>query len=599
MLPALPGVTFPSELIGGGFPVLTDTQGREHIGSIGCLVTDGDAIYALTNRHVTGPAGRPIYSMLRGERVQIGVADEKQIGKMPFHQAYPGWPETRAFANLDAGLIRVDDLADWTAQVFGIGEIGPPIDLNPNTISLDLIGSPVRAFGCASGQLTGRIQALFYRYRSIGGVDYEADVLIGAREDGPPLTTRPGDSGTLWFYDPESKDQQQSGLHAPRLRPIALQWGGHRLLDSATETELRFALATYVSTISRELDVELIRDWNIGLAEYWGTVGHYTVGALACDLVPEGKLRTLIDRNRDRIALARETLVSGQLPALDPEGFVPLANIADLVWRATRGKDSGNHFANMDQAGKGEFAGRTLLELCEDEANVAVARWNRFYDSLDVDAEDRGALPFRVWQIYQDMVQFARDRDVVRFLCAAGIVSHYVGDACQPLHASFLHHGRPDHPEEKKVHSVYETNMIERRAAELIAGVLAVLDGQSASTQVVGGHAAAVAVVDLLRRTVTTLPPLDIIEAFNAATGTARIPHMWDVLGDRTVTCIANGCDLLASLWVSAWQEGDGDEIPLNRLKPLDRADLKRLYNDREFLPALRLPELEEAAILQ
>ncbi len=596
-LPALPGVTFPSELIGGGFPVLTDSQGREHIGSIGCLVTDGDAIYALTNRHVTGPAGRPIYSMLRGERVQIGVSDEKQIGKLPFAKAYPGWPDTRAFANLDAGLIRVDDLADWTAQVFGIGEIGPPIDLNTSTLSLDLIGSHVRAFGCASGQLSGRVQALFYRYRSIGGVDYEADVLIGGREDGPPLTTRPGDSGTLWFFDPEKDEQRQSGLRAPRLRPIALQWGGHRLLDSATETELRFALATYVSTISRELDVELIRDWNIGLAEYWGTVGHYTVGALACDLVPEGKLRTLIDRNRDRIALSRESLGSGQLPALDPEGFVPLANVADLVWRASRPKDSGNHFADMDEEGRGEFAGTTLLELCENDANVTVARWNRFYDSLDIGTK-RGALPFRIWQIYQDMVGFARERDVARFLCAGGIMAHYVGDACQPLHASFLHHGRPGHPEEERVHSVYETSMIERRAAELIAGVLATLEGQTASGEVCGGHGAAVAVVDLLRQTITTLPPMDVIEAFNGATGAARIPHMWEVLGDRTVTCIAAGCHVLASLWISAWKEGEGDDIPANRLKAIDLTSLKQLYNNKEFLPALRLQEFEETGLL-
>jgi hypothetical protein len=41
-------LAFPSDLAGGGFPILTDEQGQERIGSIGCLVTDGSSVYALT-----------------------------------------------------------------------------------------------------------------------------------------------------------------------------------------------------------------------------------------------------------------------------------------------------------------------------------------------------------------------------------------------------------------------------------------------------------------------------------------------------------------------------------------------------------------------
>ncbi|MFX5761085.1 hypothetical protein ABTE44_20360, partial [Acinetobacter baumannii] len=32
---------FPASVIGGGFPVLCDVQGREHIASVACLVSDG------------------------------------------------------------------------------------------------------------------------------------------------------------------------------------------------------------------------------------------------------------------------------------------------------------------------------------------------------------------------------------------------------------------------------------------------------------------------------------------------------------------------------------------------------------------------------
>jgi hypothetical protein len=42
------------------------------------------------------------------------------------------------------------------------------------------------------------------------------------------------------------------------------------------------------------------------------------------------------------------------------------------------------------------------------------------------------------------MKGFAADGDVESFVCAAGIMSHYVGDACQPLHISFMFDGDPN-----------------------------------------------------------------------------------------------------------------------------------------------------------
>ena len=109
-----------------------------------------------------------------------------------------------SYSTIDAGLIKLDDITQWTSQIYGIGNIGEPIDLNINTISLYLIGYPVRAHGGASGEMLGEIQALFYRYKSIGGFDYVSDLLIGPRDEKSSMMTRRGDSGTLWFYDPSS-----------------------------------------------------------------------------------------------------------------------------------------------------------------------------------------------------------------------------------------------------------------------------------------------------------------------------------------------------------------------------------------------------------
>lgn len=592
-------LSFPRELIGGGYPVFAEVHGEHRVGSLGCLVTDGLAIYALTNRHVAGETGRPLQSVIGGETETVGTSHGKQIGKLAFEEAYRGWAGSRVYANVDAGLVEIGDLSRWTAQVFGIGEVGPLIDLNTSTLSLNLIGCPVRAFGGASGELVGEVQALFYRYKTLGGFDYVADFLIGPRDPKAPVRTRPGDSGTIWFFDdPASVDQAtgeaRRGRRARRLRPLAMQWGGHTLLAPGGETPLQFALASNLTTVCRTLDVELVRDWNIGHNEYWGKVGHYKIAATACALVAAAGVASLFRANLENIAFPDADIESGKLRRIDASRFVPLADVADLVWRRTRRKDDTNHFADMDQEGTGEFAGKTLLDLCTDPRNVSVDVWNAFYDSLDVGAK-RGALPFRVWQIFDEMTGYVRRRRLDEFVCAAGILAHYVGDACQPLHVSHLHHGRPGHDEDR-VHSAYETTMLDRYAPEVIGGVNAAVRGRSARGRVADGHAAAVAVVELMRETIEALPPMEVLEAFNARDGRERVPYMWDALGERTAASLARGALCLARLWQAAWAAGGAPRFGKDELGPVSRKALMRLYNNPKFLPAFRLQEMSLAA---
>ncbi|MCI0670857.1 MAG: hypothetical protein L0Y64_10380 [Myxococcaceae bacterium] len=603
--PPLQKLTFPPGLMGGGYPALTRVQGQTHVGSFGCLVTDGDAVYALTNRHVTGTdveEAREVFTLLNGERRRVGVAHRTHVGKLPFSEVYPGWPGTHCFANLDAGLVRLDDVRGWSAQVYGVGELDELIDLNTHTINLALIGFPVRAFGGASGALEGEVSGLFYRYKTVGGFDYVADLLVGPREGHRALTTRPGDSGTVWFFDPPDTGAAgrstgpRRGPRAPRLRPLAVQWGGKSLLEPGGQGT-QFALATCLSTICRELDLEVVRDWSIGFSEYWGKVGHYKVGAKACELLSDAKLSLLMLANQDRIAIDDVGIASGNLPMNNSPSFVPLADVADLVWRTTRKKDAANHFADMDEPGKGRFRGKTLLELwMQDAASHSPEVWTEFYDALGVEEDKhRGALPFRVWEMYEAMVGFAREGEVEKFVCTAGLLAHYVGDACQPLHVSFLHHGRPGHADEKNVHSVYETKMLDRNASELIEAINESLEGQATSPglRVTGGHEAADAVVQLMSNTLHTLPPMDVIDAFNAESGRARLEHMWEALGERTVQCMSAGALRLASLWESAWKEGAGDSIPQRRLGPVDTDVLKELYMDRSFLEVRWLKDME------
>ncbi|APR87877.1 hypothetical protein A7982_13226 [Minicystis rosea] len=612
---------FPRNLLGGGFLVSSEVQGREQIGSVGCLVTDGHTTYALTNRHVAGDAGQQIYSYVGGRRVPIGVSDERQIGKVPFERVYPTWPGKQVFSNLDIGLVRVDDVNDWTAQVFGLGPLGTPLDLHVSNISVDLVDKRVRAFGGASGPLEGRIRGLFYRYKSVGGFDYVADLLIAPDVRAEDAFTHHGDSGTLWCMEVTDSEpgshaitygalthseslvtraSQQRAADAKVLRPLAVEWGAHELGAAVGGTTAPFALATFLSTATRELDLDLIGDWQTGLPEYWGELGHFAIGREPWSLVGDPTLKALMKLNAENIGFSESTLRSGELYKRRSQhfDFVPLADVADDVWRGldARHDDGANHFADMDEPGKGPFEGKTLLDLCVDPAWVVPSRWNDFYDALGIEDEHKGSLPFRVWQIYDEMVAYAAAGEIDEFVASAGILCHYIGDACQPLHVSRLHHGYP--PVKKgrvayKVHAVYETIMLDEHADEVVRMLDREIANREPDSELLkGGHNAAIRTVALMRNTVEQLPPKDIIDTYSAGRNEdERAKELWEAFGTRTVQLMADSAALLALLWESAWVEGKG-KVDTKDLAAIDEGTLQSLYLQSGFLRSRTLSDM-------
>jgi hypothetical protein len=554
----LSSLTFPSTFAGGGYPVIADVQGQEHIASIGCVVTDGHFAYALTNRHVAGIPGETIYTLMNGRRTSIGVSSELQITRQPFTAIYDTFPGKDVFINMDIGLIKIEDRNAFTPMIYGIGQFGKMADVNRYSLSLALIGCPVRAYGCVSGQMQGRIFGFFYRYKSVGGFDYISDFLIGPADE-KPLATQPGDSGTVWLL--ETSDDRG-------LMPIAIQWGGHVFREGPKQTQAPFALATALSNVCRLLEVDLVRDWNIDQVDYWGAVGHYAIANIAVGLVQNKKLKELMQANLGNISFDRDRINAKELKGLSREEFVPLADVPDLVWKigtsvhGNRGEaEHPNHFADMD---KPDDKGETLLDICKGKPqNVDVDVWLKYYG--EVGDQSKGLLPFRVWQFFDAMKGFAAAGDVNSFVCAAGIVSHYVGDACQPLHISYMFDGDPadtvkgikhdrqlgnvpaDVPRAAGVHAAYEDNMVNRHTPEIFSGVPAAVkhsDLQLRSVQ--SGHDAAVAVVDLMQSTFEFIHPPEIVSAFNAAKEAGDKPaeladDLWDKFGDNTIQVIANG----------------------------------------------------------
>ncbi len=217
-----------------------------------------------------------MFTLLGGKKVRIGVSHQNQAVSKPLADMYNGWAGENVELLLDAGLIQIDDIADWTTQIASMGALEPLMDFTPDSLTLDFIGENVRAFGAASGELRGTVGAMFYRYSTVGGIDYVTDFLIFPRAEDKTGTLH-GDSGTLWFWEEPFKDPKRREMNV-HMRPFAMQWGGQTWIEEGeTRRTGHFALGTSLSNVCRELGVTLLRDWNTGLPGYWGAVGPYTI----------------------------------------------------------------------------------------------------------------------------------------------------------------------------------------------------------------------------------------------------------------------------------------------------------------------------------
>ena len=268
--PLAPQVAFGPGLRGAGQPVFSDAQQRLRMGTIAALVTDGAQVYALTSSHVVGAAGSPVTMLGRNGVAEIGRVAPSPVVRRTLQALYPGIAATRAELSLDAALVELNSVQQWTTQLFGVGRLGDLIDLNVDTLALSLIGCPVKAFGAATGPMAGAVLGLFHRWRSVGGVDEIAELLIGPRRDADGVQSRPGDSGALWVWDEAAeagaeggvlhRQLRESGAPLPVVRPLAMQWGGQVVLaaDGARPTD--YVLASGIAAIAQTLGVALLND---------------------------------------------------------------------------------------------------------------------------------------------------------------------------------------------------------------------------------------------------------------------------------------------------------------------------------------------------
>jgi hypothetical protein len=456
------------------------------------------------------------------------------------------------------------------------------------------------------------VAGLFYRSRSRGGYDDVSDFLIAPLSGSPG--SHPGDSGTVWHL-------AKGEAAAPR--PLALQWGGQRF-GSGAESGLNFALASSLTTVLRLLDVELVTDHNTHAQPFWGKTGHYSIASLACGAVTRERLATLMQANVDRVSFGEDDLSAKEINTVTTAAkragaFVPLADAPDLIWKnppsvIPGGRDHGGdrpehptHYADIDEP---DAESKTLRELCMANTDrVDVAFWQEHFTALGHTKQgERGLLPFRVWQFFDAMEAAARAKDVTSYVCAAGLLAHYVGDACQPLHGSYLADGLPDGTG-AGVHTAYETAMVDNNTEELLAKIHAALaDGTVEKPgQVRSGRGAAIATLKLMDRTAARIDPEKLVLAYartqaglttkHPTKGKAVTDKLWAEFGEATALNMADGVLTLAMVWQAAWSEGNGDDIAQSQLKAIDTSRLQALYEDDTFVESLDLDHI--AAVLK
>ena len=662
----------PTNFYGPGSPIINeDAQGVERLGTAGCIVRDGQKYYAITNNHVLGACKSEIKAYRGNKCNPIGFTSKKFLTRKLIHEVYPTYEYTNQYLQMDIGLIELNNILDWKADAFSLqGDVGSVVDLYDKNFSLKLIGQKVSGHGALSGKVEGEIQGLFYRYKSLAGYEYISDFLIGpstGKETGHvkektgqniSLNIQHGDSGMLLFLEekPGSNDAHNGNGHTKQTIyfPLAILWGKNEFIDDDRSQARPYGLATSLSMVLGELELDFVKNLNYDNPYTWGYVGHYAIAnklSVAVDLLGNSELSKFVKENESLLSIPEELLSGKKLPEspkaiIDGKvSFVPLADVPDNVWKGNVNKvkgadgkmhagpgvrnspeDNPNHFADIDLPNP-KRSNKTLLDYSIDDPknNFQPAVWVDFftelhpvYDkwySLLKGKETRdpknhwGALPFRIWQIFDKMVEFAKAGDATSFLCAGGIIAHYIGDACQPLHTSYMSNGDPSRvvkgPKGNQiaadgVHEGYEAHMVNRdvNRQQIMNQLIPAIQKQHGDHKekiqpIKTGFDAGVAALQLIKTTITQIKPADIIrewEVVEAESGPTQDQKMWEKFGTDTIEVMARGVRYLAAVWSAAWQTSGSKIHPGTGVK---NKDLIKLYMIPDFLPSIKLPDYQ------
>ena len=184
----------------------------------------------------------------------------------------------------------------------------------------------------------------------------------------------------------------------------------------------------------------------------WGGTGHGFVARLAVDALPAGPLKRLLSPNLEWFATASS----------HPDRW---RNRADAA-------ENARHFLDTERFGFGADIDR----IPHDFASVVALRG---YVKLRGD----GINPWTVERIYGLLVCALREKRWDDALVQCAYLSHYLGDAHVPFHATENYDGQLSSPPQKGIHARFEERLLEKtiKYTDLTPGAPATMNSIASS----------------------------------------------------------------------------------------------------------------------
>jgi hypothetical protein len=215
----------------------------------------------------------------------------------------------------------------------------------------------------------------------------------------------------------------------------------------------------------------------------------------------------------------------------------------DTVLRAREGrKEAVRHFIDLDAHVPAPFTGFPRM------FNEAVRRFGRR------ELERNGVLPWVILRFQRQLRDAIRSGDSLRAMREAGYLSHYVADAFQPLHLTTNHDGQETGG--RGLHRRYENGVVDAHIDRYGAAVL----GELPTAKILRDPRDLV--FEQMFRTyevVQVIVDADRSAARHVRRGSKDYYTLLDEdLRSVTVRQLSSATSMIGSLWLTAWQEGQG-----------------------------------------
>jgi hypothetical protein len=189
-----------------------------------------------------------------------------------------------------------------------------------------------------------------------------------------------------------------------------------------------------------------------------------------------------------------------------------------------------------------------------------------------------GTLPWTILDYVRDLTEAERADDWERSALLAAVLSHYVADACMPLHTTVNYKGQQtgnlildDRTEHRHVHLRFEVGMLRAFEPEIRERVFARVRQQT-DTRPAKDVSDPVAIVrELLRESRSRIAPLlqadkELTTKWEGRFGPQFYRDMYEGTGELATEQLARAAEATASLWLYAWQAAGRPQLPERRV---------------------------------